>query len=108
MNTTISQVTFYPLRPTEKGLIGIAGCLFDNKLFLNSISIYLTPTGDIRLLFPNKILPNSKEINIFYPVNNETYEVLKQAVAKKIQELSKKAKGDYQNEQPRYTQRICK
>ncbi len=95
--TMISEVTFYPLRPTEKGLIGFASCLFDNKLSLNSISVYLTPSGDIRLLFPNKTLPNSKEINIFYPVNKETYELLKQAVAKKIEILSEKAKGDSKN-----------
>ncbi len=90
----ISEVVFYPLRPTEKGLIGIASCLFDQKLSLNSISVYLTPTGNIRLLFPNKILPNSKEINIFYPINKETYEDIREAVAKKIEELNEKAKGD--------------
>lgn len=91
--TTISEVSFYPLRPTERGLIGIASCLFDNKLSLNSISVYLTPIGDIRLLFPVKVLPNAKEINIFYPINKETYELLKQAVAEKIKTLSEKAKG---------------
>lgn len=91
--TTISEVNFYPLRPTEKGLIGIAGCLFDNKLSLNSISVYLTPTGDIRLLFPNRILPNSKEINIFYPINKETYDLIKEAVIRKIKALTEKAKG---------------
>lgn len=91
--TTIKSVTFYPLRPTEKGLIGIAGCLFDNKLALNSISVYLTPTGDIRLLFPNKVLPNSKEINIYYPINKETYDLIKEAVIKKIKELNEKVKG---------------
>ena len=90
--TIISEVTFYPLRPTEKGLIGIAGCLFDSKLSLNCISVYLTPIGDIRLLFPNKTLPNSKEIQIFYPINKETYEIMRQAVLKKIQELTEKVK----------------
>ena len=92
METIIKEVTWYPLRPNEKGLIGFASCLFDNKLSLNSISVYLTPTGDIRLLFPNKILPNSKEIPIFYPINKETYEIMRQAVLKKIQELTEKVK----------------
>ena len=92
METIIKEVTWYPLRPNEKGLIGFASCLFDNKLSLNSISVYLTPTGDIRLLFPNKILPNSKEIQIFYPINKETYEIMRQAVLKKIQELTEKVK----------------
>jgi len=91
--TTISEVSFYPLRPTEKGLIGFASCLYDNKLALNSISVYLTPTGDIRLLFPNKVLPNSKEINLYYPINKETYGLIREAVIKKIEELTEKAKG---------------
>lgn len=86
----ISEVTFYPIRPTEKGLIGFAACLFDGKLSLQSIAVYTTPEGDIRLVFPNKLLPNSKEINIFYPVNHETYESIRVAVVKKIKELSEK------------------
>ena len=85
--TVISEVTFYPLRPTEKGLIGIASCLFNGQLSLNSISVYLTPSGDIRLLFPDKILPNSKKINIFYPVNNKAYEAIKEAVKAKLKIL---------------------
>ena len=88
----ISEVTFYPIRPTEKGLIGFASCLFDSKLSLQSIAVYTTLEGDIRLVFPNKLLPNSKEVNIFYPVNHETYESIKEAVAKKIEELAEKAK----------------
>lgn len=90
MNESIvSEVSFYPLRPTEKGLIGIAGCLWDNNLALNSISVYLTPTGDIRLLFPNKVLRNGKDINLFYPVNKATYEIIRQAIVKKIETIAK-------------------
>lgn len=91
--TTVTETNFYPIRPTDKGLIGFSSFLFDNKLSLNCISVYLTPTGDIRLLFPNKTLPNSKEIHVFYPVNKETYEIMRQAVIKKIQELTKKVEG---------------
>ena len=95
----ISEVTFYPIRPTEKGLIGFAACLFDNKLVLNSIAVYTTMNGDVRLVFPNKLLPNSKEINAYFPVNRKTYELIKEAVAKKIEELTEKVKGDFTNEQ---------
>src|SRR3990167_1993749 len=97
MKTIISEVCFYPLRPNEKGLIGFASCLFDEKLSLQSIAVYTTPTGDLRLVFPNKILPNSKEINIFYPINTETYGLIKEAIVKKIEELAEKAKGRDKN-----------
>jgi len=90
----ISEVTFYPIRPTEKGLIGFASCLFDGRLSLNSISIYTRPDGtDYRLLFPAKTLPNGREINIFYPVDSNTYEVIKKAVINKIKDLAEKAEG---------------
>ena len=95
----INEVTFYPIRPTEKGLIGFANCTFDNKLSLNSISVYTSLTGDIRLLFPDKVLPNSKRISVYYPVNRQTYDVIKEAVEKKIEELAEKAKGEFANEQ---------
>ncbi len=96
--TTISEVSFYPLRPTEKGLIGFASCLFNGKLSLNSIAVYTTPTGEIRLLFPNKTLPNGKELNLFYPIDRFTYEAMRQAIAQKIEELAEKAKERYSYE----------
>lgn len=91
MKPIITEVSFYPLRPNKKGLIGFAFCLFNGALALNSISVYTTPDGDIRLLFPHKILPNSKEINIFYPINRETYDAIKEAIVRKIEELNKEA-----------------
>ena len=87
-NEIISEVCWYPIRPTEKGLIGFASLLF-GKLSLNSISVYTTPNGDYRLLFPNKQLLNGKEINIFYPIDNDTYELIKEAVVKKIEAVMK-------------------
>lgn len=88
----IKEVTFYPIRPTEKGLIGFVSCLFDNKLHLDSIAVYTTLDGDIRLVFPNKVLPNFKEINLFYPIDNATYELIKAAVVKKMEELRGKTR----------------
>jgi len=86
----ISEVAFLPLKPNEKGLIGIASVLYCNSLSLNCISVYIRPNGDLRLLFPVKILPNSKEINVFYPINNENYEAIKKAISNKIEELTEK------------------
>lgn len=96
---TISEVSFYPLRPNEKGLIGFASVNFDNKLSLNSIAVYTRPDGsDYRLLFPSKQLPNGREINIFYPINKETSELIKEAVARKIEELTEKVTKGVNNE----------
>lgn len=84
----ITESTFIPLKPTEKGLIGIASVVYNKSLSLNCISVYIRPNGDLRLLFPAKILPNSKQINVYYPINNETYEVIKKAIVDKYLQIT--------------------
>jgi hypothetical protein len=85
----ISEVTFYPIRPTEKGLIGFASCLFNNKLAISSIGVYTTFNGDIRLLFPDRTLPNGRKLADVYPIDQETYNFFKEAIKKKIETVTK-------------------
>jgi len=88
----ISNLSFYPIRPTDKGLIGFASCLFDNKLSLESIAVYTRADfSGFRCVFPRKQLPNGKEIAIFCPANKETEQAITQAVTQKIEEFSRKA-----------------
>lgn len=89
MINKISEVTWYPIKPTEKGLIGFASLLFDT-LSLNNIAVFLKPDGGYRLVFPNKVLPNGKEIDLYYPIDNETYENIKNAIAEKIKSIIEK------------------
>ena len=84
----ITEPTFMPLKINEKGLIGIASVVYNNSLYLGSISVYTRPNGDLRLLFPIKILPNSKEVNVYYPINKETYEAIKNAIEDKYKEIT--------------------
>ena len=84
----ISEVTFLPLKPSPKGLIGIASVLFNNSLCLNAISVYVRPNGELRLLFPVKMLPNAKEINVYYPINIETYNAIKEAIDEKYKQIT--------------------
>jgi DNA-binding cell septation regulator SpoVG len=77
----ITDVCFYPVRPTSKGLCGFASCLFNNQLALNSISIYTRPTGDgVRCVFPIKVLKTGLTVNLFYPVNDETRKAIENAI----------------------------
>ena len=85
---SITESTFIPVKPNEKGLIGLASVVYNNSLSLNCISVYIRPNGDLRLVFPNKILPNSKEINIYYPINHENYEAIKKAIVDKYTEIT--------------------
>ena len=84
----ITEPTFLPLKPNAKGLIGIASVVYNNSLSLNSISVYIRPNRDLRLVFPNKVLPNSKEINVYYPINKETYEAIKKVIVDKYLEIT--------------------
>ena len=95
----IREVTFYPIRPTEKGLIGFASLVFDNKLCLNSIAVYTRPDGsDYRLLFPSRTLHNGCKVNTFFPIDNGIYEAIKEAIVQKIEEVAEKAKGGSEND----------
>jgi len=89
--TVITEVTLYSTKVSDKGMIGIASCLLDNKSRIDSISVYLKPDGDIRLLFPNKFLPNGREVNIYYPINTEVYEAIRQAIVTKLESMKESA-----------------
>ena len=88
----ITGVTFYPIRPTAKGLIGFANCLFNHQLSLNSIAVYTRPAGSgIRLVFPQRELPNGRRVHLFHPVTRDVTDLLTEAVAAKLQEVTKHA-----------------
>lgn len=97
--TIINEVTYYPIKPTDKGLIGFSSCLLDEKIALSSISVYLTPSGSIRVLFPNKYLPNGKEVSLYYPINKEVYESIRQAVANKVEAVRENVRRNENDKQ---------
>ena len=85
---SIKEATFIPLKPDQKGLIGLASVLYDESLSLNCIGVFIRPDGELRIVFPNKILPNSKEVNIYYPVNSRTYDAILEAISQKYHEIT--------------------
>ena len=94
-NTEVTKVIFFPVAPTEKGLIGFANCLFSHQLALNSIAVYTNPTGSgIRLVFPQRRLPNGLAVNVFHPVTREVTAALTKAIDEKIQKVTKNVDKD--------------
>ena len=88
--TKINDSSFYPIKPTPKGLIGFASCLFNDQLALHSIGVYTRPSGDgIRCVFPEKVLPNGLTVNLFYPINDETRKIIEDAINVKVQDVAK-------------------
>ena len=94
MNEPPIVESFYPIRPTEKGMIGFAAVLYGG-LSLQSIAVYSTNNGGIRLLFPDKTLPNGRVVTSFFPIDKATYDLLRDAVARKVETVAEKVKGDY-------------
>lgn len=95
LTAKVTDVSFYPIKPTAKGLIGFASCLFNGQLALHSIAVYTRPSGDgIRCVFPEKVLPNGLTVNLFYPINDETRKAIEEAVGLKIQNVAQQVARD--------------
>ncbi len=88
--TTVTEIQIYPLKPRDNGLIAFASCLIDGKFSVNSIAIRTTASGDFKLLFPSKQLPNGKDVQVFYPITTEAYEAIRCAIVLKMEQLSQK------------------
>jgi DNA-binding cell septation regulator SpoVG len=65
----ISEVIFYPITPTSKGLVCYVSFTFRNQIRINDIGIYTRPEGGYRLVYPVKLQANGKAISSVYPIN---------------------------------------
>ncbi|TET45423.1 hypothetical protein E3J62_07655 [candidate division TA06 bacterium] len=95
---TISEVQILPVRPRD-GLVAFACCLLNSQISLNNIAVHVRPDGmDIRLVFPQTILPNGKKVNTFYPITKDAGEKIRHAIQEKYEELvSKMTEGNKHN-----------
>ena len=86
----ITEIQILPIKPHE-GLVAFASCLFNNCLSLNSIAIYTRADGSgYRLVYPTRIIPNGKQIDIFYPINKEVGDIIEKAIIGKFEKLIEK------------------
>lgn len=89
MKTEISEITIIPIKP-NKGLVALATCVLDNKIFLGSIGIYTKLKGGYRLTYPNKKVGISS-INIFHPINQDVGEIISSAIISEYEKLLKQS-----------------
>jgi len=82
----ITEIQIIPIKP-KNGLVGFAGVVLDNSLYLGSIGVYTRIDGSgYRLTYPTKKI-GDKSINIYHPINRETSKAIEQAVFKKLKEI---------------------
>jgi len=84
----ITEVQIVPVRP-QNGLVGFASCVLNKSLYLGNVGIYtsLSSPGTFRLVFPCKKLRNGKNLDIYYPINSDFANALREHIVSKFQTL---------------------
>jgi DNA-binding cell septation regulator SpoVG len=67
MVITLTEIEIYPIKPQE-GLIGFVSFVLNEQFYIGNVGLHLRPSGDIRLLYPQKLLGNGKAVNCFHPI----------------------------------------
>lgn len=86
--TRVSEVTIIPIKP-KNGLVALASCVLDNKVYLGSIGIYTKLKGGYRLTYPNKKV-GENAINLYHPITREAGDAIEKAVVDRYEELMSK------------------
>lgn len=87
--TIVTEVNIIPIKPKD-GLVALASCVIDNKIYLGSIGIYTKLSGGYRLTYPNKKTGNGNDINMYHPINRECGDTIEKAIVDKYQEIIEK------------------
>jgi len=85
VETTINEVTIIPIKP-KNGLVALATCVLDNKIFLGSIGIYTRLKGGYRLTYPNKKMGESS-INLYHPISKDVGDAIEKAIIEEYERL---------------------
>lgn len=83
--TKVKEITIIPIKP-KNGLVALASCIVDSKLYLGSIGIYTKLKGGYRLTYPNKKVGESA-INLYHPITKECGDAIETAIINKYEEL---------------------
>ncbi len=85
MINRLSEVQIIPIKP-QNGLVAFASFVWDKNLYLGSIGIMTRPQGGYRLVYPTKKIAD-RNLNIFYPINRETAQLIESEVVKQFEEV---------------------
>lgn len=78
----LSEISIIPIKPIN-GLLGFASFVINGQFYVGNVGIHSKPCGAIRLLYPEKALPNGKIVSSFHPITkNAGSEITKQVALK--------------------------
>ena len=100
METKISEVTIIPVKP-NKGLVALASCVIDDKLYLGSMGIYTfkPPRIGYRVTYPTKTVGRGTDgkvlsINIFHPINRAVQSAIEKGIVDEYEKLMIRSVGE--------------
>jgi hypothetical protein len=64
---SLSEINIIPIKPRE-GHLGFASFVINGQFYVGNVGLHSTPSGNIRLLYPEEILSNGKIICSFHPI----------------------------------------
>jgi len=67
----ISEVVFFPIKPTPKGVVCFISFTYSNLFRINDCAIVTKREGGYRIVYPLKTLPNGKTVNSVYPLSTK-------------------------------------
>lgn len=84
----ITEVQIVPVKPKD-GLVAFASCVINGTLYAGNIAVHtsLSAADGLRLVYPDKILPNGKVINCFHPITKEAGEKIRKAIISKYLDI---------------------
>ncbi len=85
----VTEVHFTPIRP-RASLVGFASIVLNRALRLGAIGVHSRWGGGIRLVFPEKVLPNGATVEIACPITRPCGDLLTKAVATHLSALEAK------------------
>lgn len=91
MNINLSEIEIIPVKP-QKGLLAFCSFIINNAFCVSGVGIRARIDGSgYHLSYPLKILPNGKQIGLFYPINRMVGQEIEDQVTKAFLELQAKA-----------------
>lgn len=87
MSTKITEIQLIPIK-AKNGLTFFASCVWDGKLFLGNIAVFTRRDGSgFRCVYPTKMLRNNEQIPIYYPLDQDTGNLIEKTISLEAQKL---------------------
>ena len=87
-----SEISWLPVKPTPNGLLGFCSFVLCDSFYVGNVALHATSTGDLRLVYPDKVLPNGKRIHVFHPIKQEAGDIVLSAISQKYQQIANTGK----------------